>query len=413
MAYFVTASTSASIEQNTYTSTGSIITQSTYIPNDPINIDLISSIKKSNITVPNLNRPVFKPSITFEYGGGNNQINWLFDTTGSRDLNYNLIKQLNTNYQELAIGSPVNSIQFNDKGVLEGSENFTYLNNNLYFTGSLKMSGPIAQIGNNTITGSLLVSGSTVQTGNNTLIGNTVLSGSFTLSGSATNTIIGNTEVYGEFNVSGSSNFRNSVFIVTGSQFFTGSSFINGSQTITGNQTISGTLDVLENVNVVSGSAFTRWGNKLFNYGQFSSTVTQSGSADTAYSMTFNTTDISNGVSLVSESRITIENTGVYNIQFSSQLHTTANQAVDFSIWFAMTGSNIVNSNTDFSIEKVTGGGFSVAALNFLTQITSGSYVELKYSKTTVEGQLQAKAIQATPTRPLTPSTIVTVTQVA
>jgi hypothetical protein len=129
--------------------------------------------------------------------------------------------------------------------------------------------------------------------------------------------------------------------------------------------------------------------------------------------MTFNTTDISNGVSLVSGSRITIENTGVYNIQFSSQLHTTANQAVDFSIWFAMTGSDIANSNTDFSIEKVAGGGFSVAALNFLTQITSGSYVELKYSKTTAQGQLQAKAIQATPTRPLTPSTIVTVTQVA
>jgi hypothetical protein len=43
----------------------------------------------------------------------------------------------------------------------------------------------------------------------------------------------------------------------------------------------------------------------------------------------------------------------------------------------------------------------------------SGSYVELKYSKTTTNGQLQAKGTQSTPTRPATPSVILTVTQVA
>jgi hypothetical protein len=78
-----------------------------------------------------------------------------------------------------------------------------------------------------------------------------------------------------------------------------------------------------------------------------------------------------------------------------------------------MTGSNIANSNTDFTVEKIAGGGFEVAALNFLTQIASGSYVELKYSKTTAQGQLQAKGTQSTPTRPATPSVILTVTQVA
>ena len=102
-----------------------------------------------------------------------------------------------------------------------------------------------------------------------------------------------------------------------------------------------------------------------------------------------------------------------YNIQFSSQLHTTANQAVDFSIWFAMTGSDIANSNTDFTVEKIAGGGFQVAALNFLTQIASGSYIELKYSKTTTQGQLLAQGTRSTPTRPATPSVILTVTQIA
>jgi hypothetical protein len=154
-------------------------------------------------------------------------------------------------------------------------------------------------------------------------------------------------------------------------------------------------------------------GNKQFNYGQFSSTQTQSGSANTAYSATFNTTDFSQGVSLISGSRITVSNTGIYNIQFSTQLHTTATQAVDFSIWFAKNGSDIADSNTDFTIEKINGGGFVVAALNFLVQLQSNNYVELKYSKTTSQGQLQAKGIQSTPTRPATPSVILTVTQIA
>jgi hypothetical protein len=179
------------------------------------------------------------------------------------------------------------------------------------------------------------------------------------------------------------------------------------------NVIITGSLTLSSGSALRINNGFYVDGNKQFNYGQFSSTQTQSGSADTAYSMTFNTTDFSNGISLVSGSRITIANTGIYNIQFSSQLHTTVNQAVDFSVWFAMTGSNIANSNTDFTIEKISGGGFQVAALNFLTQITSGSYIELKYSKTTNQGQLQAKGTQSTPSRPATPSAIVTVTQIA
>jgi hypothetical protein len=193
----------------------------------------------------------------------------------------------------------------------------------------------------------------------------------------------------------------------------TGSLKVSGSLTEIGNTVFSGSVTLSSGSALSINNGFYVDGNRQFNYGQFSSTQTQSGSADTAYSATFDTTDFAQGVSLVAGSRITVANTGLYNIQFSTQLHTTANQAVDFSIWFAMTGSDIANSNTDFTVEKIAGGGFQVAALNFLTQIQSGSYVELKYSKTTAQGQLQAKGVQSTPTRPATPSVILTVTQIA
>ena len=275
------------------------------------------------------------------------------DFTQDKKYNYNW---QNSKFKDIAVSGSNISQFINDSGYVTSASlkpsapiNSVQFNGNGLFSGSSNFTFNSASNAL-TLIGSLNVTGSTLQVGNNTLIGTTTLTGSLTLS-------------------SGSALRINNEFYVDG--------------------------------------------QKQFNYGQFSSTQTQSGSADTAYSMTFNTTDFSNGVTLVSGSRLTIANTGLYNIQFSSQLHTTANQAVDFSIWFAMTGSNIANSNTDFSIEKIAGGGFQVAALNFLTQIASGSYVELKYSKTTAQGQLQAKGTQSTPTRPATPSVIVTVTQIA
>jgi hypothetical protein len=243
------------------------------------------------------------------------------------------------------------------------------------------------------VSGSTTFKGVHNLSGSNTIVGNTLMTG--------TNTIVGNTTISGSIDVSGSSNFHNSIFIVTGSQYLTGSQWITGS------------LNVYGDIDVVSGSSFTRWGNKLFNYGQFSDTTTQSGSADTAYPMKLNTIDNSFNVSVISGSQIKVTNTGLYNIQFSAQLHTTSNESVDFSIWFAMTGSIIPNSNTDFSIEKVSGGGYAVAALNYLTSITAGDYVELYYSKTTANGRILSQGIRSNPTRPATPSVIVTVTQIA
>ena len=257
--------------------------------------------------------------------------------------------------------------------------------------------------GDQVVTGSFNVSGSTTfkgvhnLSGSNTIVGNTLMTG--------TNTIVGNTTISGSIDVSGSSNFHNSTFIVTGSQYLTGSQFITGSINVSGSLNVNGSI--------------YKNGNKQFNYGQWYSIENQTGSANTAYPMKMevSVSELSgmyvgnNGSGL--PTRIYLQNTGLYNIQFSSQLYTTANQACDFSVWFAMTGSNMANSNTDFTIEKINGGGYMVAALNLLTPISSGSYVELFWSKTTANGQLLAKGTQSAPARPATPSVIVTVTQIA
>ena len=255
------------------------------------------------------------------------------------------------------------------------------------------------------ITGSLNVTGSTTflgvhtLSGSNTIVGNTLMTG--------TNTIIGNTQMSGSIDVSGSSNFHNSIFIVTGSTYFT------GSHDIKGNSVITGSLDVVGNINVASGSDFYLAGNRLFNYGQFSDTTTQSGSANTAYAKKLNTIDFAHNVTIENGTRIKVSNTGIYNLQFSSQLANSANTNITFDIWLAYTGSNVANSNTQIDVSKSAGQlGRAVAAWNFMLPIKANDYVELMWSCNASTGLLAAMGTQTTPNRPAVPSVIATLTQV-
>jgi hypothetical protein len=249
----------------------------------------------------------------------------------------------------------------------------------LYKSGSTKFGDSFDDFHN--FTGSVNITGSTRQIGNNTLVGNTVLSGSI--------------------EVSGSTNFHNHTITMTGSMYTSGS------------QTITGSLDIKGNVNVASGSEFYLAGNKLFNYGQFSDTTIQSGSANTAYSMKLNTTDFAHNVNITNDSRITPANTGIYNLQFSAQLANSANTNITFDIWLAYTGSNVANSNTQIDVNKSAGQlGRSVAAWNWMLPIKANDYVQIMWSCNGSTGQLLANGTQTNPTRPAIPSVIATLTQI-
>ena len=273
------------------------------------------------------------------------------------------------------------------------------------FTGSVFISGNMGVIGNTNVTGSITVSGSTAQIGNTKLDGTTTLTGSFISSGSSsflgnhilsgTNTIIGNTYMSGSINVSGSSNFHNSIFIVTGS------SYISGAMELTGSLKVFGNLDV------VSGSSFYRWGNKLFNYGAFYDTRTQSGSANVSQSIQFNSTDYSEGVSISNNTRIVLANVGVYNIQFSAQIVDTGAGSSTIHIWIKKNGVNVPNSAGRIFLkanEEV------VASWNYVVPATSpNDYYELVWQSSDSDARILYEA--ATGNIPAIPSIIVTVTQ--
>jgi hypothetical protein len=188
-----------------------------------------------------------------------------------------------------------------------------------------------------------------------------------------------------------------------------------GSNTFNGNTIISGSLTLSSGSALNINNGFYVDGNKQFNYGEFSDNTTQSGSANTAYSIKFNTTDLANGFSIVSGSRITAQYTGIYNLQFSAQLDNQSNTNEVVDIWVAITGSNVPNSNTTVSINKAQAGniGKLVAAWNYIVPLSASQYVELKWNTHGGNIILLATGSASNPTRPATPSVIATITQVA
>ena len=150
-------------------------------------------------------------------------------------------------------------------------------------------------------------------------------------------------------------------------------------------------------------------------YGAFQDTTDQTAASTTAaHAITLNTTDYSAGVSVVSNSQITVRTGGVYNIQFSIQF-ANGNVAIqDVDIWFRKNGTDVAGSNSKFSVPNSHGGtdGHLIAALNFYIQLAAGDYVQIMWATTSTDVSLEQIPAQTTPTRPSTPSAIVTVNKV-
>lgn len=152
-------------------------------------------------------------------------------------------------------------------------------------------------------------------------------------------------------------------------------------------------------------------------YGSFQDSTDQTAAnTTTAYSITFDTTDYSNGVYLSNSSRVNVRNYGIYNIQFSIQLKNTTNDTQDVDIWFAKNGTNIDKSNSRFSLPARKSSGdpsHLIAAMNFFVELQAGDYVELKWRVSDTGVSIEQYGTSTSPTRPAVPSAIITAQYVA
>ena len=143
-------------------------------------------------------------------------------------------------------------------------------------------------------------------------------------------------------------------------------------------------------------------------YGSFYDTTTQTAAViNTAYGITYNSTDLSQGVYIgTPASRIYVDRPNVYNIQFSAQLDKTSGGLGVFWVWLRKNGVDVPNSATQIRIQG--NDAETVAAWNFLLQLNAGDYFELMWAVNTTD--IQIATFPAVAPVPAIPSVILTVT---
>jgi hypothetical protein len=182
----------------------------------------------------------------------------------------------------------------------------------------------------------------------------------------------------------------------------------------------NGALTVyFKKLSFVLGSLFGPRGGRFMNapYGAFQDSTDQTAASTTAaYAVTFNTTDFSNGVTIASNSRITVADAGIWNLQFSIQFKNTSNDGQDVDIWFRKNGTNIDNSNSRFHLSQRKSAGdpsHLIAAMNFFVSMDSADYIEIMWRTTSTAVSLEHFSTSTSPTRPAVPSAIVTMSFVS
>ena len=155
-------------------------------------------------------------------------------------------------------------------------------------------------------------------------------------------------------------------------------------------------------------------GGALAYWGSFWDTTNQTAAAiNTPYAITINSADAANnGVSVVSSSRVTFANAGVYSLTFSIQFTNTSTANGSTQVWLRKNGTDVADTNSHYDVPDKQGSAFSseILTVNFVLQLAASDYIQVYWQTATTSVQLET--IAASGTYPRTPSIILTATQV-
>ena len=150
------------------------------------------------------------------------------------------------------------------------------------------------------------------------------------------------------------------------------------------------------------------------SYGSFYDTTTQTNPVgNVPRSMSFNSTDITNGVSISGSTSpfntyIKTENAGVYDIQFSAQVEKTDSGTDEIIIWLRKNGIDLIDTATTLTL--VGNSTKVVAAWNWFVNSAANDYYQIIWISVDTSMRLLAEPISGT--HPGIPSVILTANRV-
>jgi hypothetical protein len=143
-------------------------------------------------------------------------------------------------------------------------------------------------------------------------------------------------------------------------------------------------------------------------------TTTQTALINTPTAMLLNTNAFSNGISIVGNTQITFAQTGIYDIQFSAQLHHIGGggSGNEVDIWLRKNGVDVPNTAT--SVIITSSAKYVVPAWDWLIQANAGDYFEIYWATNNANIHIDTlPASVVPPVHPTIPSLIVSVIQSA
>jgi hypothetical protein len=149
-------------------------------------------------------------------------------------------------------------------------------------------------------------------------------------------------------------------------------------------------------------------------YGEFTKTgaSTSPASANTSYAITWDNTEIANGVSIVSGSQLTVVESGLYQFDVTLQLSSGNSNDKNVRFWFKKNGTNIANTTRIVTVN--INNGFTPIALSDFFSLDAGDYVELWWQSDNTSVALVTDAAGGTAPNdyPAAPAGIVAVNQI-
>jgi hypothetical protein len=154
---------------------------------------------------------------------------------------------------------------------------------------------------------------------------------------------------------------------------------------------------------------------KYFNHGAWQDTTTQTGNITTGTPFTFNTADVTDGITLVDNSKLTVPIAGVYNLQWSGQFQNVENEIEDVTVWLRIDGVDVPGSAGVISLAARKSAiifARTIIGWNYFLTLTAGQYVQIVWLPRVASITVPAYPASVTPAHPSTASVIVTVNQV-